>query len=68
MPSLNATAARLAEIPGMVPAARDLGRTGCGFAPRCAHATARCRMETPALDAYGEGHVAACFAIEAVPA
>jgi len=68
MPSLNATAARLAEIPGMVPAARDLGRKGCAFAPRCAHASARCRSETPALDDYGDGHVAACFAIEAVPA
>jgi len=68
MPSLNATAARLAEIPGMVPAARDLGRAGCAFAPRCAHASARCRAETPRLDDHGNGHVAACFAIEAVPA
>jgi peptide/nickel transport system ATP-binding protein len=68
MPSLNATAARLAEIPGMVPAARDLGRAGCAFAPRCAHASARCRTETPALDDHGNGHVAACFAIEAVTA
>jgi peptide/nickel transport system ATP-binding protein len=68
MPSLNATAARLAEIPGMVPAARDLGRAGCAFAPRCAHASARCRTETPALDDHGNGHVAACFAIEAATA
>ncbi|HUP07316.1 MAG TPA: ABC transporter ATP-binding protein [Caldimonas sp.] len=64
MPSLNATAARLAEIPGMVPAARDLGRPGCAFAPRCAHASARCRVETPALEDYGDGHGAACFAVE----
>jgi len=68
MPSLNATAARLAEIPGMVPAARDLGRAGCAFAPRCPHAGARCRAETPPLENHGDGHVAACFAIEAVPA
>ena len=60
MPSMNATAARLVEIPGMVPAPQDLGR-GCAFAPRCAHATAQCRAETPPLDDHGNGHSVACF-------
>jgi peptide/nickel transport system ATP-binding protein len=64
MPSLNATTARLAEIPGMVPAARELGRTGCAFAPRCALASERCRRETPPLRAHGGEHLAACFAVE----
>jgi peptide/nickel transport system ATP-binding protein len=60
MPSMNAAAARLAEIPGMVPAPRDLGR-GCAFAPRCAFATERCRSEVPPLDDHGGGHLVACF-------
>jgi peptide/nickel transport system ATP-binding protein len=67
MPSLNTNAARLAEIPGLVPAPRDLGR-GCAFAPRCSLAMARCRAETPALVNHGDGHVVACFAAEMVPA
>jgi peptide/nickel transport system ATP-binding protein len=67
MPSLNTNAARLAEIPGLVPAPRDLGR-GCAFAPRCPLAMARCRAETPALVEHGDGHVVACFAAEKVPA
>jgi peptide/nickel transport system ATP-binding protein len=67
MPSLNANAARLAEIPGLVPAPRDLGR-GCAFAPRCALASARCRVETPALESHGGDHVVACFAAESVMA
>jgi peptide/nickel transport system ATP-binding protein len=60
MPSMNAAAVRLAEIPGMVPAPRDLGR-GCAFAPRCAFATERCRSEVPPLDDHGGGHLVACF-------
>ena len=60
MPSMNASAARLSEIPGMVPAPRDLGH-GCAFAPRCTFATERCRREVPALDEHGGGHLVACF-------
>jgi peptide/nickel transport system ATP-binding protein len=67
MPSLNANAARLTEIPGLVPAPRDLGR-GCAFAPRCARASARCQAETPPLEAHGGDHVVACFEAERVPA
>jgi len=68
MPSLNATAARLTEIPGMVPAAGELARAGCAFAARCTLAHARCRVESPALRDHGAGHLAACFALEDRPA
>ncbi|WP_374665081.1 ABC transporter ATP-binding protein [Ramlibacter sp.] len=61
MPSMNTHAKRLSEIPGIVPALHDLG-PGCAFAPRCALAAERCRTERPELR--GEGHVAACFAVE----
>ncbi|MBV7484738.1 ABC transporter ATP-binding protein [Bordetella sp. BOR01] len=60
MPSMNTSAERLAEIPGMVPASSELGH-GCSFAPRCAYATERCRQEIPGLDAHGDDHVVACF-------
>jgi peptide/nickel transport system ATP-binding protein len=60
MPSMNATASRLTEIPGMVPAPQDLSH-GCAFAPRCAYATERCRAEAPALEAHGDDHAVACF-------
>ncbi|MBO1114825.1 ABC transporter ATP-binding protein [Bordetella petrii] len=60
MPSMNTSADRLAEIPGMVPAPSELGQ-GCSFAPRCAYATERCRREIPGLDAHGGDHVVACF-------
>ena len=63
MPAMNTKSARLAEIPGMVPAPHELGR-GCAFAARCSHAQARCRAETPQLTAQGNQHVVACFAVE----
>ena len=61
MPAMNTATARLAEIPGLVPAPSELGR-GCAFAARCAHARERCRAESPALA--GGDHVVACFAVE----
>jgi len=65
MPSMNAAAARLNEIPGMVPAPQDLGG-GCAFAARCAHATARCRADVPLLEEHGGGHRVACFEVARV--
>jgi peptide/nickel transport system ATP-binding protein len=56
---------RLVEIPGMVPSLRE-ELPGCLFAPRCAHATARCRSEAPALLPYGPGHSAACWQASAL--
>ena len=41
---------RLAEIPGIVPSLRE-PIEGCAFAPRCAYAVARCRVEAPELRA-----------------
>ncbi len=63
MPAMNTRSRRLAEIPGMVPAPSELGR-GCAFAPRCAFAKARCRVEQPAFLADDLGHGVACFAAE----
>jgi peptide/nickel transport system ATP-binding protein len=52
--------ARLVEIPGMVPSLTNLP-VGCAFAPRCKLAIERCRVEYPPLEAYGAGHLAACW-------
>jgi peptide/nickel transport system ATP-binding protein len=37
---------------------------GCYFHPRCPHAEARCRSETPALRAIAPGHLARCHFAE----
>ncbi|MEO5699148.1 MAG: ABC transporter ATP-binding protein [Casimicrobiaceae bacterium] len=52
----------LAEIPGTVPSLEALP-AGCAFAPRCAHAFARCHAERPALVHLGSGREAACFLV-----
>jgi peptide/nickel transport system ATP-binding protein len=56
---------RLAEIPGIVPSLREPIQ-GCAFAPRCAYAVERCRVETPELRAVGGAHVVACHEAERV--
>jgi peptide/nickel transport system ATP-binding protein len=53
-------AARLQEIPGMVPALTDLP-PGCVFAPRCTHAEDRCRNTYPDYEEKQPGHWAACW-------
>ena len=64
IPRLGATAAgeriRLEEISGMVPSMRE-EIPGCVFAPRCVHATDRCRSEYPPLEDKGNGHSVACW-------
>ncbi|MBV8917925.1 ABC transporter ATP-binding protein [Bradyrhizobium sp.] len=52
--------ARLAEIPGMVPALTKLPN-GCAFAPRCKLAIKRCHDEYPPLAEFGGNHTAACW-------
>jgi oligopeptide/dipeptide ABC transporter ATP-binding protein len=52
--------ARLAEIPGMVPALTRLPK-GCAFAPRCQLAIKRCQEEYPPLAEFGGNHTAACW-------
>jgi peptide/nickel transport system ATP-binding protein len=56
----EASADRLQEIPGMVPALTDLPQ-GCAFAPRCAHAQDRCRAQYPPYEEKRPGHWAACW-------
>ena len=51
----------LAEIPGVVPPLHLLG-DGCAFAERCGHRFDRCDAARPVLA--GEGHPAACHAVE----
>ncbi|MFI6497987.1 dipeptide ABC transporter ATP-binding protein [Nonomuraea typhae] len=50
----------LPAIPGSPPDLADLP-AGCRFAARCAHATARCREETPVLAESATGHTLACW-------
>jgi peptide/nickel transport system ATP-binding protein len=64
LPSMRGKAAeagaRLAEIPGMVPALTNLP-SGCLFAPRCALADRRCRDEYPPYEEKRPDHWAACW-------
>jgi peptide/nickel transport system ATP-binding protein len=56
----GAARGRLAEISGTVP---SLSQTivGCAFAPRCAYATQRCRVDYPPLEEKAPRHWAACW-------
>jgi oligopeptide/dipeptide ABC transporter ATP-binding protein len=51
---------RLMEIPGMVPALKNVA-AGCIFAPRCKFAVTRCRTEYPPLAEHAPGHWSACW-------
>jgi peptide/nickel transport system ATP-binding protein len=50
----------LYSIPGRPPELGKLGG-GCPFAPRCRHATDRCRTEDPPLAPGEDDHLYACF-------
>ena len=56
-------AARLADIPGMVPPLNELP-AGCAFAARCPKVMERCRRERPQLTEPAPGRLVACFAAE----
>jgi len=56
----DARRARLNEIKGMVPSLANLPE-GCSFAPRCAFATAECRVQFPPLSEHRPGHWVACW-------
>ena len=60
LPSLDGGGGRLASIPGQPPTL-EREPDSCPFAPRCAHAFARCREENPALAPVAEGHAVACW-------
>ena len=51
---------RLASIPGQPPTLQR-APDSCPFAPRCAHAFARCHAENPALAPVSAGHEVACW-------
>ena len=59
-PSYTGEKTNLRGIPGSLP---DMGimPTGCVFASRCQHATARCREVLPELKELENGRKAACF-------
>ena len=50
----------LATIPGTPPEPHEIG-DGCAFAPRCALASERCRVQNPGLDELREGWRVACW-------
>ena len=58
---------RLTEIPGTVPSMKE-PIAGCVFAPRCAHATPRCRQEYPPLEHKGAGQWVACWESDRIAA
>jgi len=62
IPRLDTDAARLQEIPGMVPLLTK-PIVGCAFAARCPLATERCRAEAPPLVDVGGGHTALCWEV-----
>ncbi len=62
-PSDGAAGGRLAEIAGTVPSLLQ-PIIGCAFAPRCAYATERCRIDYPPLEEKARGHWAACWESE----
>ena len=60
VPRLTAARSRLTAIEGQPP---DLARVepGCAFAPRCARAMDRCRVEAPVETTVAAGHVTRCW-------
>lgn len=62
-PSIDATAQRLAAIPGR-PISAFEAPDGCGFAPRCAYAKDACRAARPPLEAHEGGLVRCIRAME----
>jgi oligopeptide/dipeptide ABC transporter ATP-binding protein len=55
--------APLYAIPGQPPNLANLP-AGCAFAPRCASAMARCRVDTPKDTIFANGHVSKCWLCE----
>jgi oligopeptide/dipeptide ABC transporter ATP-binding protein len=60
VPRLGARTEWLTAIEGQPP---DLAALppGCAFAPRCAHAMARCRAEEPPEFTLGAAHASRCW-------
>lgn len=60
IPKLDEKRERLYSIPGNVPIPGSL-TVGCRFAPRCEHATDKCRAAMPELTQVSEGHWSRCW-------
>ncbi|GBD10777.1 Oligopeptide transport ATP-binding protein OppD [bacterium HR23] len=60
VPKLEEDVERLYSIPGQPPVLHDLP-PGCPFAPRCAYAYDRCKVEYPPTVEVEQGHTAACW-------
>jgi peptide/nickel transport system ATP-binding protein len=60
LPALSEKRARLAAIPGMVPAA-GVPIEGCRFSPRCPFALDECRKISPHLKSLGPAHDTSCL-------
>jgi peptide/nickel transport system ATP-binding protein len=60
LPKLEGARKRLYSIPGNVPIPGSL-TVGCRFAPRCEHATDRCRTEMPELRPAGPNRRTRCW-------
>lgn len=59
IPKLGEHVEELDSIPGNVPNPKYMPK-GCKFAPRCEHATERCREEEPGFFDLGNGHLSRC--------
>src|SRR5262249_27873347 len=60
IPRMGARLDRLPAIEGQPPDLARLG-PGCAFAPRCAEAMDRCRVEAPPEIPVGDGQLARCW-------
>lgn len=63
IPKLEEHVEELDSIPGNVPNPKYMPK-GCKFAPRCEHATERCREEEPGFFDLGNGHLSRCWLCE----
>jgi len=59
VPRLNSKRGGFQPVSGEIPSPLD-PPAGCHFHPRCPHAFARCREESPALKEVAPGHFSAC--------
>ena len=63
IPRMTGNPEFLSTLPGVVPNMLHL-KEGCAFSNRCAHASDRCRRETPGIAEVREGHACRCFLYE----
>lgn len=63
LPNMVVDEPRLHPIEGLPPDPSDLP-AGCAFAPRCKHATERCRAEKPTQVAISDSHYCKCFMMQ----